>query len=43
MKNYYSIFTFILLGITTACTSKYTNVPFEEPNPKPWDDPQILK
>ncbi|MFV0376310.1 MAG: glycoside hydrolase family 2 TIM barrel-domain containing protein [Mangrovibacterium sp.] len=31
----------LFLSGITACTSKYTDVPFEEPNPKPWIDPQI--
>ena len=26
-----------------ACTSKYENVAFEEPNPKPWEDPEIVQ
>lgn len=44
MKSYYySIITFFVLLIITSCTSKYKNVPFEEPNPKPWDDPQIVE
>ncbi|HKJ42483.1 MAG TPA: glycoside hydrolase family 2 TIM barrel-domain containing protein [Sunxiuqinia sp.] len=43
MKRYYSIITFFMLLIAASCTSKYKNVPFEEPNPKPWDDPQIVE
>lgn len=26
-----------------SCTNKYENVPFEEPNPKPWEDPEIVQ
>ena len=31
----------LLLGF--SCTSKYENVPFEEPSPKPWEDPEIVQ
>ena len=32
-----------LLVVLSACTSKYENVVFEEPNPKPWEDPEIVQ
>ncbi|MGQ8337437.1 glycoside hydrolase family 2 TIM barrel-domain containing protein [Sunxiuqinia sp. A32] len=33
----------ILLFVLASCTSKYTDVPFEEMNPKPWEDPEIVQ
>ncbi len=43
MKSYklLSLLLFIYLGI--SCSSKYEDVPFEEPNPKPWEDPEIVQ
>lgn len=44
MKNYYySITLLLVLLIGHSCTSKYNDVPFEEPNPKPWEDPEIVQ
>ena len=44
MKNYYySIILVFILLLSFSCTSKYENVAFEEPNPKPWEDPQIVE
>ncbi|MCW0482019.1 glycoside hydrolase family 2 TIM barrel-domain containing protein [Gaoshiqia sediminis] len=39
--NWYPISIVLLLLTAVACTSKYTDVPFEEPVPKPWEDPTI--
>ena len=44
MKSYYySITLLFVLLIGFSCTSKYENVPFEDPNPKPWEDPEIVQ
>ncbi len=43
-RNNWHLSAVILLFITAiSCTSKYENVPFEEMNPKPWEDPQITQ
>ena len=33
----------VFLVFALSCTSKYENVAFEEPNPKPWEDPEIVQ
>ncbi len=33
----------VFLVFALSCTSKYENVVFEEPNPKPWEDPEIVQ
>ncbi|KOH43246.1 glycoside hydrolase family 2 TIM barrel-domain containing protein [Sunxiuqinia dokdonensis] len=44
MKSYYySITLLFVLLLGFSCTSKYEDVPFEEPNPKPWEDPEIVQ
>ncbi len=44
MKSYYySITLLFVLLVGFSCTSKYEDVPFEEPNPKPWEDPEIVQ
>ncbi len=42
MKSYYSFASILLMLVGIACTSKYEDVPFQEPNPKPWEDPKII-
>ena len=41
-KNNWHLFSLlVLLTAFFSCTSKYKDVPFEEMNPKPWEDPAI--
>jgi len=41
-KNNWHLFSLlVLLTAFFSCTSKYKDVPFEEINPKPWEDPAI--
>ncbi|WP_321290742.1 glycoside hydrolase family 2 TIM barrel-domain containing protein [uncultured Sunxiuqinia sp.] len=43
MKSYKPITLLILICLGISCSNKYENVPFEEPNPKPWEDPEIVQ
>ncbi len=44
-KNYVLSFLAIMLIAMVSCTSytDYSDVPFEEPTPKPWEDPTIYQ
>lgn len=41
MKKNNWLLIFVLFTSSFACTRTYENVPFEEMNPKPWEDPKI--
>jgi beta-galactosidase len=41
MKKNNWLLIFVLIYSSFSCTSTYENVPFEEMNPKPWEDPMI--
>ncbi|WP_423128594.1 glycoside hydrolase family 2 TIM barrel-domain containing protein [Gaoshiqia sp. Z1-71] len=43
MKINWYLFFALLITFFSACTSKYANVPFDEMDPKPWEDPAIYQ
>lgn len=43
MKRLSTNLLLVFLVFAISCTSKYENVAFEEPNPKPWEDPEIVQ
>ncbi len=43
MKTLSWLLIAIISLVISSCADKYANVPFEEPNPKPWEDPTIVR